>query len=88
MIEKQLVGNLCERLKHLQEETDDMPLEPSMWGVAVIIGIEQLGKAASWYLAFLVMLTVSMQTCIIVILGTVGRARLEPLAESETRMVE
>ena len=29
-----------------------------------------------------------MQTCIIVILGTVGRARLEPLAESETRMVE
>ena len=46
-----------------------MPLEGSMWGVAVLIGIPVLGKAASAYLLFLLFLTVTCQSIIIYILS-------------------
>ena len=69
LIENQLTSKIADRLRHMQEETEDMPLEGSMWGVAVLIGIPVLGKAASAYLLFLLFLTVTCQSIIIYILS-------------------
>ena len=41
LIENHLTTKIADRLRHLEEETEEMPLENSMWGVAVIILVSQ-----------------------------------------------
>ena len=52
-----------------KEDSEDMPLETSMWSVAFFIGIEEIGEVASAYLAFLLVACITMQGSIIYLLG-------------------
>lgn len=73
--DEQLLSIVSERLQHVKNETEEMDLEPSMWGCTMLIGLPQMGTAASVYTGFLLVLTVSMQVGIIVILRIVSHVQ-------------
>ena len=67
---KENADKLARRLKELEQETEDMPLDRSMWSVGFFIGLKEVGSVGSAYLAFLLFLTVFMQSSIIVLLAS------------------
>ena len=87
LIENHLTTKIADRLRHLEEETEEMPLENSMWGVAVIIGVPVLGKAASVYLLFLLALNLASQITIVYILSvtTMTKADFDDESVAELR---
>ena len=65
---------------------EDMALEDSIWDAAMLIGMEPVGLAASWFLAFLFVANAFAQGVFLVIIATsnlskrVGGEALEPTA--------
>ena len=62
-------------IEHVKNETEEMDLELSMWGCTMLVGLKELGTAASLYTSFLMVQTVAMQVSIIIILRIVSCSR-------------